>query len=67
MDDALISVRLPEDVIEFIDYLVRNKVVGCRSEVLRTAVLFKLRSLGYDVDSGELEKVMIKLRILKRT
>lgn len=63
--DALISVRLPGDVVELIDHLVRAGVVSCRSEALRLAVIFKLKSLGYNVDTRELDNVLDRLRRLE--
>jgi len=63
--DALISVRLPGDVVELIDYLVRVGVVSCRSEALRLAVIYKLKSLGYDVDTKELDNVLSRLKRLE--
>jgi len=63
--DALISVRLPGDVVELIDYLVRVGVVSCRSEALRLAIIYKLKSLGYDVDTKELDNVLSRLKRLE--
>ncbi|MCX8208976.1 MAG: ribbon-helix-helix domain-containing protein [Sulfolobales archaeon] len=63
--DALVSVRLPRSVVEFIDYLVRIGIVDCRSDALRLALLYKLKNLGYDVDVGKLEEFLAKLRGLK--
>lgn len=63
--DALISVRLPGDVVELIDHLVRVGIVSCRSEALRLAVIFKLKSLGYNVDTRELDNVLDRLRRLE--
>lgn len=59
---SLISVRLPEDIIEFIDSLVKLGVGECRSDILRLAVIFKLKSMGYNVDAGELEITISKLK-----
>lgn len=63
--DALISVRLPENLVELIDYLVRAGVVSCRSEALRLAVVFKLKSLGYNVETGGLNEILTKLKHLE--
>ncbi|MEM1815448.1 MAG: ribbon-helix-helix protein, CopG family [Sulfolobales archaeon] len=63
--DALISVRLPGDVVELIDYLVRVGVVSCRSEALRLAIIYKLKSLGYDIDTKELDNVLSRLKRLE--
>ncbi|MEM2007327.1 MAG: ribbon-helix-helix domain-containing protein [Sulfolobales archaeon] len=63
--DALISVRLPGDVVELIDHLVRAGVVSCRSEALRLAILYKLKSLGYDVDTKGLDSVLSRLKRLE--
>lgn len=63
--DALISVRLPGEVVELIDHLIRAGIVSCRSEALRLAVIYKLKSLGYNVDTRELENVLNKLRRLE--
>lgn len=64
-NDALISVRLPGDVVELIDHLVRTGVVNCRSEALRLAVIFKLRRLGYNVNTRELDNVLDRLKRLR--
>lgn len=64
-NDALVSVRLPRSVVELIDYLVRIGVADCRSDVLRIALLYKLKSLGYEVDDGRLEEFLARLRGLK--
>ncbi|MEM4018569.1 MAG: ribbon-helix-helix protein, CopG family [Sulfolobales archaeon] len=61
----MISVRLPGDVVELIDYLVRVGVVSCRSEALRLAIIYKLKSLGYDVDTKELDNVLSRLKRLE--
>lgn len=66
MNDSLVSVRLPEDIVEFIDFFVRNGIVECRSEILRTAILFKLKNLGYDVNTEELEKVLARLNFFRQ-
>lgn len=63
--DALVSVRLPEDVVELIDYLVKAGVASCRSEVLRLAIIFKLKSLGYNVNTSELDSVLSRLKHLE--
>ncbi|MCX8184386.1 MAG: ribbon-helix-helix domain-containing protein [Sulfolobales archaeon] len=63
--DALVSVRLPENVVEYIDYLVRIGVINCRSDVLRLALLYKLKSLGYNVGAEKLEEFLARLRDLK--
>ena len=62
-DDVLVSVRLPEEVVEAIDSLVRSGVAECRSDVLRFAILLKLRSMGYTIRSEELSKLLSKLEI----
>lgn len=59
---SLISVRLPEDIIEFIDNLVKSGIGGCRSSILRLAVLYKLKNMGYNVGVGELEDIINKLK-----
>jgi Arc/MetJ-type ribon-helix-helix transcriptional regulator len=61
--NVLVSVRLPEEVVEAIDSLVRNGVVECRSDVLRLAVILKLRSMGYPVESEELSRLLSKLGV----
>jgi Arc/MetJ-type ribon-helix-helix transcriptional regulator len=60
--NSLISVRLPEDIIEFIDYLVRSGIGKCRSDILRLAVLYKLKSMGYKVSTEELDDVISRLK-----
>ncbi len=62
--DVLVSVRLPRNVVELIDHLVKAGVVSCRSEALRLAVALKLKSLGYDVEPRKLDEVLDKLRSL---
>jgi Arc/MetJ-type ribon-helix-helix transcriptional regulator len=62
-DDVLVSVRLPEEVVEAIDSLVRSGIAECRSDVLRLAVLLKLRSMGYPVGGEELSRLLSKLKI----
>jgi len=62
-DDVLVSVRLPEEVVEAIDSLVRSGVAECRSDVLRLAVLLKLRSMGYTIKNEELSKLLSKLEV----
>jgi Arc/MetJ-type ribon-helix-helix transcriptional regulator len=57
------SVRLPEEVVEAIDSLVRSGVVECRSDVLRLAVILKLRSMGYPVEGEELSRLLSKLGV----
>jgi len=57
-NDVLVSVRLPEDIVEAIDSLVRSGIAECRSDVLRLAVLLKLRSMGYPVEGEELSRLM---------
>ena len=61
--NVLVSVRLPEEVVEAIDSLVRSGVVECRSDVLRLAVVLKLRSMGYPVESEELSRLLSKLGV----
>jgi Arc/MetJ-type ribon-helix-helix transcriptional regulator len=61
--NVLVSVRLPEEVVEAIDSLVRSGVVECRSDVLRLAVILKLRSMGYPVESEELSRLLSKLGV----
>ncbi|MEM1622662.1 MAG: ribbon-helix-helix domain-containing protein [Sulfolobales archaeon] len=63
--DTLISVRLPGDVVELIDHLVRVGVVSCRSEALRLAVIYKLKRLGYNVDTRELDNMLSRLKRLE--
>jgi len=60
--NSLISVRLPEDIIEFIDYLVRSGIGECRSDIFRLAVLYKLKSMGYKVSTEELDDVISRLK-----